>query len=339
MVVLLFLIGELLEGVAAGRARASIRASPTSSPRPRSSSATASTEEVRGVLARRRRHHPGAPGRPHPSGRRRSSPARARSTRRRSRARARPSARSRTTPCSPAPSTRMRPARAGHRRGGRQHHRARRPARRGSAGDRKAPTERFIDRFSRWYTPGVLVVGALVAVVPPLLFGAAWGEWIYKGLAILLIGCPCALVISTPAAIAAGLSAGARRGLLIKGGAVLETLGQDHHRRLRQDRHAHRGQAARSPTSSPVGATAKRRSCSWRPPWRPDRAIRSPRPSSTRRRGGRHAVASRQRRRPRSAARASPARSAARDCSSGRPRPRRSACRSSADLRAAHRRP
>ena len=92
------------------------------------------------------------------------------------------------------------------------------------AQESKAPTERFINRFARVYTPAVLVVGALVAVLPPLLFGGAWEEWIYKGLAILLIGCPCALVISTPAAIAAGLSAGARRGLLVKGGAVLETL-------------------------------------------------------------------------------------------------------------------
>jgi len=88
----------------------------------------------------------------------------------------------------------------------------------------KAPTERLIDRFSRIYTPAVVAVAALVAVVPPLLMGGSWHEWVYKGLAILLIGCPCALVISTPAAIAAALSAGARRGLLIKGGAVLERL-------------------------------------------------------------------------------------------------------------------
>ncbi|NTF45551.1 heavy metal translocating P-type ATPase [Rhizobium rhizogenes] len=94
------------------------------------------------------------------------------------------------------------------------------------AQESKAPTERFIDRFSRYYTPGVVVVGALVAVIPPLFLGAPWGEWVYKGLAILLIGCPCALVISTPAAIAASLSSGARRGLLLKGGAVLENIGK-----------------------------------------------------------------------------------------------------------------
>lgn len=92
------------------------------------------------------------------------------------------------------------------------------------AQESKAPTERFIDRFSRYYTPAVLVVGALVAILPPLVAGGSWSEWVYKGLAILLIGCPCALVISTPAAIAAGLSAGARRGLLLKGGAVLEGM-------------------------------------------------------------------------------------------------------------------
>lgn len=94
------------------------------------------------------------------------------------------------------------------------------------AQESKAPTERFIDRFSKYYTPGVVVVAASVAILPPLAFGGIWSEWVYKGLAVLLIGCPCALVISTPAAIAASLSAGARRGLLMKGGAVLEGLGK-----------------------------------------------------------------------------------------------------------------
>ena len=89
----------------------------------------------------------------------------------------------------------------------------------------KAPTARFIDRFSRVYTPGVVAVSTLVAVVPPLLMGGEWHTWLYKGIALLLIGCPCALVLSVPAAITSGVSAGARRGLLIKGGAALETLG------------------------------------------------------------------------------------------------------------------
>ena len=94
------------------------------------------------------------------------------------------------------------------------------------AQESKAPTERLIDRFARLYTPGIVAVAALVAVVPPLVSGGGWTEWIYRALAVLLIGCPCALVISTPAAIAAGLSDGARRGLLLKGGAVLEALGR-----------------------------------------------------------------------------------------------------------------
>lgn len=90
----------------------------------------------------------------------------------------------------------------------------------------KAPTARFIDKFAAYYTPASMAAAALIIVVPPLFFGADWDTWIYRGLATLLIACPCALVISTPAAIASGLAAGARRGLLIKGGAALETLGK-----------------------------------------------------------------------------------------------------------------
>ncbi|MGG7448131.1 Zn(II)/Cd(II)/Pb(II) translocating P-type ATPase ZntA [Kosakonia oryzendophytica] len=93
------------------------------------------------------------------------------------------------------------------------------------AEERRAPIERFIDRFSRIYTPAIMAVALLVALLPPLLFSAPWLEWIYKSLALLLIGCPCALVISTPAAITSGLAAAARRGALIKGGAALEQLG------------------------------------------------------------------------------------------------------------------
>ncbi|ADU15436.1 heavy metal translocating P-type ATPase [Asticcacaulis excentricus] len=94
------------------------------------------------------------------------------------------------------------------------------------AQESKAPTARFIDRFSLWYTPAAMLVAALIIVIPPVLFAQDWTTWIYRGLATLLIACPCALVISTPTAIASGLAAGARQGLLIKGGAALETLGK-----------------------------------------------------------------------------------------------------------------
>ena len=90
------------------------------------------------------------------------------------------------------------------------------------AEEARAPTERFIDRFSRWYMPAIVAVAALVVLVPPLAFGQPWETWVYRGLALLLIGCPCALVISVPASIASALSTGARRGLLMKGGAVIE---------------------------------------------------------------------------------------------------------------------
>ncbi|MBX9700684.1 MAG: heavy metal translocating P-type ATPase, partial [Acetobacteraceae bacterium] len=83
----------------------------------------------------------------------------------------------------------------------------------------RAPTQRFIERFSTWWTPGAMIVALLVIVIPPFALGWDWWTSIYRGLAVLLIACPCALVISVPAAMASGLSAGARRGLLIKGGA------------------------------------------------------------------------------------------------------------------------
>ncbi|ONG55991.1 cadmium-translocating P-type ATPase [Pseudoroseomonas deserti] len=89
----------------------------------------------------------------------------------------------------------------------------------------RGQAQRFIERFSEIWTPAAMGVAALVILVPPLLLGGDWGTWLYRGLALLLVACPCALVISVPAAMASGLSAGARRGLLVKGGAALEALG------------------------------------------------------------------------------------------------------------------
>lgn len=94
------------------------------------------------------------------------------------------------------------------------------------AEERRAPIERFLDRFSRYYTPAIMLLAIAVILVPPLLYAQPWDIWIYRGLTLLLIGCPCALVISTPAAITSGLAAATRRGALIKGGAALEQLGQ-----------------------------------------------------------------------------------------------------------------
>ena len=92
------------------------------------------------------------------------------------------------------------------------------------AQEAKAPTARFIDRFSRWYTPLIMLIALLVAIIPPLAFAQPWHTWLYKALALLLIGCPCALVLSVPAAITSAISAAAKRGILLKGGAVLENM-------------------------------------------------------------------------------------------------------------------
>ena len=86
----------------------------------------------------------------------------------------------------------------------------------------RAPTQRFVDQFARWYTPLVFALAIAVALLPPLLMGAAWMDWIYRALVLLVVACPCALVISTPVSIVSGLAAAARHGILIKGGVYLE---------------------------------------------------------------------------------------------------------------------
>jgi Cd2+/Zn2+-exporting ATPase len=86
----------------------------------------------------------------------------------------------------------------------------------------RAPTQRFVDQFSKIYTPAVFVFALAVAIVPPLFMGAVWFDWIYRALVLLVVACPCALVISTPVTIVSGLAAAARKGILVKGGVYLE---------------------------------------------------------------------------------------------------------------------
>lgn len=94
------------------------------------------------------------------------------------------------------------------------------------AQERKAPMQRFVDVFARYYTPAVVLIALFTFLLPPLLLAGDWNVWLYRACVLLIIACPCALVISTPVSIVAGLTALARRGVLVKGGSHLETLGQ-----------------------------------------------------------------------------------------------------------------
>jgi Cd2+/Zn2+-exporting ATPase len=90
---------------------------------------------------------------------------------------------------------------------------------------KRAKTQAFVDRFSQYYTPIVMALAFVISIVPPLLFAQSWEEWIYRGLALLIVACPCALIISTPVALVASIGNAAKKGVLIKGGIFIEEAG------------------------------------------------------------------------------------------------------------------
>lgn len=92
----------------------------------------------------------------------------------------------------------------------------------GEAQSRRAPSEKWVEQFARVYTPIVMILAVCILILPPLLFGGAWNDWLYRSLVLLVIACPCALVISTPVSVVAALAAAARNGVLIKGGLYIE---------------------------------------------------------------------------------------------------------------------